>query len=317
MKKSILTTIIVACLLCACAKENKTVDDDVSVEEGSTENFEEADSEVSIELVDKSEEEVNIDDESAALYNAFLQGSAKATFDSKGDRGEYIIFSDFLNAGEDYTLTDIISRMTGDNQYCSGWTCKECVGSYIDCGLDGNIEKLVELELDGGTDYFHLCMVVKNFDDKLKICYDADSWSRCSTKVSYNGQVSSSGAGGATKHGGEDGYIDSLGNYNFWYEQQVDSEFFIEGADEGANYLYLEWDDLGDGNKYCCFGFSDCIDFENFEDNPNDPNNPYSIAREILKKNYGYIVVSQEEIDKMIEEKRLEIGLTDEIYNNG
>ena len=36
MKKSILTTIIVACLLCACAKENKTVVDDVSMEEGST-----------------------------------------------------------------------------------------------------------------------------------------------------------------------------------------------------------------------------------------------------------------------------------------
>ena len=36
MKKSILTTIIVACLLCACAKENKTVVDDVSMDEGST-----------------------------------------------------------------------------------------------------------------------------------------------------------------------------------------------------------------------------------------------------------------------------------------
>ena len=43
MRKQLLfTTIIVACLLCACAKENKTVADDVSIEEGSTATTEDA-----------------------------------------------------------------------------------------------------------------------------------------------------------------------------------------------------------------------------------------------------------------------------------
>ena len=309
-------------MLCACAKENKTVADDVSVDEGSTANVEEATAEEATEIVyevvdldesteeaDESEEEVNIDDESAALYDAFLQGSAKATFDSNGDKGEYIVFSDFLNDGEDYTLPEIISKMTGEDQYCSNRNCEKCVGSYIDCGLDGNIEKLVDLILDGGTDYFHPCMVIKNFDGKLKICYDADSWSRCSTDVSYNGQVSSSGANGADSHGSKSGYIDSLGHYNFWYDENVYVDFFVEGTDS----LYLETYEFGDGNIYCDFGFMDC---ENIKDNPNDSDNPYNIAREILKKDYGYKVVSQEEIDKMIYEKRLEIGLTDEIYDN-
>ena len=60
-RRVLFTIIIVACLLSACAKEEKTVADDVSVEE------------------------VNIDDESATLYDAFLQGSAKETVENSDD----------------------------------------------------------------------------------------------------------------------------------------------------------------------------------------------------------------------------------------
>ncbi len=76
MKKGILTTIIVACLLSACAKEEKTVADDVSVEE------------------------VNIDDESATLYDAFLQGSAKETVENSDDATGKNLFEKFLSNEE-------------------------------------------------------------------------------------------------------------------------------------------------------------------------------------------------------------------------
>jgi hypothetical protein len=76
LKKGILTTIIVACLLSACAKEEKTVADDVSVEE------------------------VNIDDESATLYDAFLQGSAKETVENSDDATGKNLFEKFLSNEE-------------------------------------------------------------------------------------------------------------------------------------------------------------------------------------------------------------------------
>ena len=64
MKKSILTTIIVACLLCACAKENKTVADDMSIEEGSTATIEEAAAEASSDLAKVSKKDI-------AEYNSY------------------------------------------------------------------------------------------------------------------------------------------------------------------------------------------------------------------------------------------------------
>ena len=41
-KRLVFTTIIAAFMLCACAKENKTITDDVSVEDGSATTIEEA-----------------------------------------------------------------------------------------------------------------------------------------------------------------------------------------------------------------------------------------------------------------------------------
>jgi hypothetical protein len=71
-----LTTIIIACLLAACAQEEKTVADDVSVEE------------------------VHIDDECATLYDAFLQGSAKETVENSDDATGKNLFDKFLSNEE-------------------------------------------------------------------------------------------------------------------------------------------------------------------------------------------------------------------------
>ncbi|MBO4457701.1 MAG: hypothetical protein J5802_08275 [Butyrivibrio sp.] len=66
MRKRILfTTIIASIVLCACAKENKTVTDDVSVEDGSTTTTEEAATEESSETTDTSEYDI------VAEYNSY------------------------------------------------------------------------------------------------------------------------------------------------------------------------------------------------------------------------------------------------------
>ena len=76
MKKSILTTIIVACLLCACAKENKTVADDMSIEGGSTATTEEAAAEESSELAKVSKKDI-------AEYNSIVCLSQKRELTEK------------------------------------------------------------------------------------------------------------------------------------------------------------------------------------------------------------------------------------------
>ena len=53
-KRLVFTTIIAAFMLCACAKETKTVADDVDLEDGSTVTTEEAASEESSETPDTS-----------------------------------------------------------------------------------------------------------------------------------------------------------------------------------------------------------------------------------------------------------------------
>lgn len=92
VRRRVLFTIIIgACLLSACAKEEKTVADDVSVEE------------------------VNIDDESATLYDAFLQGSAKETVENSDDATGKNLFEKFL-ANEEPVIFDL-DRFSGYEPY--------------------------------------------------------------------------------------------------------------------------------------------------------------------------------------------------------
>lgn len=119
-KQLLFTTIIATLVLCACAKE-KIVSDDVSTEENRTvsdgvsieENSDLAASQEETDVIDhtkspKCREEVNIDAESAALYDKFLADEVKATFYKKGDNSDLYFLSAFLKDGENYTLSEII-----------------------------------------------------------------------------------------------------------------------------------------------------------------------------------------------------------------
>ncbi len=107
-KQLLFTTIIATLVLCACAKE-KIVSDGVSIEE----NSDLAASQEETDVIDhtkspKCREEVNIDAESAALYDKFLADEVKATFYKKGDNSDLYFLSAFLKDGENYTLSEII-----------------------------------------------------------------------------------------------------------------------------------------------------------------------------------------------------------------
>ncbi|SDB22765.1 hypothetical protein SAMN02910298_01104 [Pseudobutyrivibrio sp. YE44] len=277
----------------------------------------------------KQRDSVELDDESASLYDGFLNNTVTATFHSNGDISQYVEFSEFLKDGHSYSLNDIVSKITEEGQYGEGWTYESSTDTYIDCGLDGNIEMIVSLLFD---DEFTPSLVIKNIDGKLNICFTGTSWSRCETSVYYTGEVCSFGSGGATYHGGEYGYIDALGKYNFWYSEW-DEGYGDRDNDNQLHYFYdvdhtINGADLLDilrinfvsssdeKNDYYYIHLTDS-DYNEIEDDPTNPDNPYDIVRDILINEQGYNVISPEEAEKMITEKRRAIGLTDEIYSYG
>ena len=150
-KRLLFTTIIATLVLCACVKE-KTVSDDVSTEENRTvsdgvsieENSDLAASQEETDVIDhtkspKSREEVNID--------KFLADEVKATFYKKGDNSDLYFLSAFLKDGENYTLSEIIDGEISyrRDKYQENLKFDVFKDSYIDCGLDGDIEMVVEI----------------------------------------------------------------------------------------------------------------------------------------------------------------------------
>ncbi len=296
-------------------------------------DYTDADAEYETIMAPRDKGYLVLDNESSKLYQAFLDGSEKATYDIEGDKGQYIEPSLVLSDGEKYTLDDITGNLTSADQYSEGWKVESVTDTYIDCGLDDDYEMVVSISFD--TE-FSFDMVIKNIDGSLKICYFGDSWSRCQTRICYNGMIYSYGSGGATSHGGYTGFINADGQYKLWYEEweegyddyDGDGTFsvspYIDGSSvdltfdiPDAAYIYSEEIsfDEGDGYDYYYFYILD-EDSNELPDNPDDPDNPYEIVRTECEK-AGITAISKKEHEEKLEERRQEIGLSDEIYEYG
>ncbi|RKM55277.1 hypothetical protein D6853_11195 [Butyrivibrio sp. X503] len=280
----------------------------------------------------KDRKEVKIDDDSAALYDSFLEGTAKATYSSKGDKCEYLNFSSVLDDGKNYTLKEMLSNIAAGEILDSPIACNNISAKYLDLGLDGKIEMLILPEFEGE---FQPSIVVKNVGSSLKVCFVADSWSRSTTMIGFNGSVSSTGSGGATSHGGDEGYLDASGEYHFWHrcweelygERDNDNKlsFRLDGEDpeyniDGADLMYVVRYDLdesqNDKGAFYMIYLTDS-DYNDIEDDPSNPNNPYDAARDILVKEKGLKVVSEKEEADLLAKARKKIGFSDEVYKFG
>ena len=215
--------------------------------------------------------------------------------------------------------------MTGEGQYLEDTGYLGSDVSYIDCGLDGSIEMIVYINLE--TEFIPT-MVIKNVDGNLKICYAYDSWSRSNTEVYYNGVVSSYGSSGADLHGGYTGFIDAAGDYHFWYGEteecfgnrdEDNTLVYYYNEDhiiEGADMLFLESITFDNEEFYYYFYLTDS-DYNDVEDASVNGVNPYDTVSDILTEEQGLSLISSTEAQIMIENRRLEIGLSDEVYSYG
>ena len=276
----------------------------------------------------KSREEVNIDAESIALYDAFLADEAKATFFKNGDYSELFYLSGFLENGENYTLSEIVDRGISNirDRDHQNWIFDGSTDSYIDCGLDGNIEMIVNLQFES---YFTTYMVIKNVAGNLKICFAGSTNGRHYTDIEYNGVVSSDIYYGREHHIGDYAYIDAEGNYNSWYETD-DRLYFDDNKKDntlycnndsnepqiikGAEELCLCSIKFDNEQKYALIYLADSAG-NDIEDVSINGVNPYDEARKILIKENDYTIISSEDATTIIENRRREIGLMDGIYS--
>ncbi|MBO4912254.1 MAG: hypothetical protein J5504_05965 [Butyrivibrio sp.] len=256
---------------------------------------------------------VTLDKESERLYDAFVKGKEKAVFSADGNRVENAdVFLGFED-GKAYTLEEISNKIRGVDDFTG------CSPKYIDCGLDGNIELVVGI--GGNLDYdpsYGIDMVVKNINGKLKICYCDASGYRSENDISYNGEVSNGGSGGATSHYGEVGYIDANGKYNFWYSWIEEEIAKIDTNNEQLD-LYQEDLSVEDGAEdkdhyYSIFAFDNDGNVD--EGNPSLKDDPCECERQTYRDK-GYKVITLKEHDELIEKKRKKIGLSDEIHSYG
>ena len=145
MRKRILfTTIIAAFMLCACAKENKTVTDDVSVDEGSTANNDYAASEESSETIIASTKclsEYN-------SYDEFIE-DIKKIMDIYEKSPDYDFFSDRVELGDwfTYSMSSAIANATDK----FGYTQADIDGDGVDellLGIIGSEENPDGVDID-------------------------------------------------------------------------------------------------------------------------------------------------------------------------
>ncbi|MBR6307563.1 MAG: hypothetical protein IKR39_03060 [Lachnospiraceae bacterium] len=234
MKKRILSVALTAALilsLAGCEKKDAPATyntiSETSIVSTETLTSTEASTETSADTsTSTSAEEEGLTGE--ALYDAFMNGEAKAMVTAEGDRGQYYSFTSAMTAGEYYTLNEMIEKLS-DNMEQDGWDKRPVLGEitkeYIDCGMDGKQELHLRIELPvEGIEDFTIDVVVVEKDGKLKIAYDGDSWSRSEVTVGRDGYILSGGSAGAAVHCGEVGIVDANGDFKFISKWEDDSE---------------------------------------------------------------------------------------------
>ncbi len=270
----------------------------------------------------KGKDEIQLDSESESMYEGFLYGDIEAEFVSDGDISRVLCLSEVLTDGEFYTLTEIEEKLCDGCEYADDWIYENnIVEKYIDLGLDGTYE----LKTDIGAAAFNLTLVVKNVDGHLKICLAGDSWEKSYTEVLYSGEVSIYTVESYLKHRRETGFVDANGDYHFWYMYTGDAFNLYQKEDLYYNDQYIGSEiglyvkaisfekDLSD--SYYIINIVD-VDNNDIQENTNDPEDPYKLCREALAAE-GKNVLTIEEIEKLLDEKRQEIGFDDKLYYYG
>ncbi len=145
-------------------------------------------------------------------YEAFLGDSMKAVSGisfCNVEEGDELSFEELVKNMLAYFEEDFEDTYIGDISY-----------GYIDCGLDGEPELLLNCEycevytLEDADPYsmpFYEYLILKYFDDGLRIVDIEETYYRYETNISYSGIINYGGSNSAFSHGGDISYADKDG----------------------------------------------------------------------------------------------------------
>ena len=283
--------------------------------------------------------------DSHTLYESFLKNEITVHIGNGRSNGYYIFGRDF---GEnDFAFTELVQALVEGVENSNGGAKvdKKSVGikyAYIDCGNDGAEELLLEIriptQVEESVEYF----VIKDNNGPLETVYTDEGWSRSNIHINSMGYVYSDGSGGASSSSYAKGYIDAEGRWHHIYTATAST--FKSGEDlsfkgdlhtvssVGDNeYVFLDFDfNNTDGDESDdTFGYAEVGDAGN--GNPTDGYKGYystellvddSLYEESSELNKfftgeGLTTVSIPDIEKMIEDKENQEGLTSEIKDAG
>ncbi len=259
----------------------------------------------------------------SSLYEDFKSGNAKARYTGAGDKAAYIELSAVLTPGESYTYAEICEKAGLIDDFVEYKADGDGVFSYIDCGMDGDKELLVQQEFTADEMYetFTLCMIIKDMDGELQICWDQDMWSRSEISVNEDGTIEGSGSGGASVHYYDKAFVDAEGEYHYYYGIEstispIDDYYGCVGGSytgvsmEGLDSEHLEFDAYyfdsvterrDDYTTYCVLDdqYNDITTDADFEED-----------NKVVKrfKESGINIYTSSEINDILEKRAEEIG---------
>ena len=259
------------------------------------------------------------------LYEKFLENEEKVIYYTNADDTEFEIFKDVFNDGTNFYLKDIIKFLTDsfNRDSDSKYEIKIAEHRIVDIGNDGDPELILCLTCDEREGYSNQ-MVIKNVDNRLKICYIGDSWSRSETTIYDSGYIVTGGSAGAASHIMRYSFVDKNGAWKEWYQVNSDTDFAVENYTVLVNgeYESLDFSNLDIGhlvienyiikkeNHYTYYLLSDDYKTEIRDANIYDSKNEY---RKVFDSIKGLKVYTSKEIENLKKQQQNEIGLLDDI----
>lgn len=177
-------------------------------------------------------------------YQAFLNGECGAYLsDNYSDENVgYMTFVPMEN--HPYYLYEIINVLLNerwggstDATFADYYTYD--VGTaYIDCGMDGKPELMLEFE----KEEHEVKYILQYRDGQLYLCFAIDQVARSYVAFNEHGYITDSGSGGAYTHGGEALLLDADCGEHLIYKwfSQLEGEFLYASDDTGTDNLVNE-----------------------------------------------------------------------------
>ncbi len=347
MKKKIIKSVAgimaTAIVITGCSSAQLKLDseNDAAVEESNMADSEisedKANSDVSEEFSTKESEELAEETEDVSMYEAFISNAEKVYFDEESDVLPYHLQRKF-DISEGYTLDELIE--TSLNAYYDNDESKgdpSIQNQYIDCGKDGVKELLVDIRYPGMEDSEYEEFddkyvdhwVIKEIDNRLIVKYFGTDSLRSYTYINEYGYISILNTGAYLGVIPETfGYLDENANwvlyYRYYYYLDM-SDFVREKGNLGLNLEYSseEWKDMqveeylfDDEAGYTDSDKTGFTIYVKTDDNGVvEDDSIYGDSSEYKEffDDAGINTCPRSEVEKRLEERREEIGLSEDV----